>query len=113
MARNPDTEYPPKGGGGGGAASAAADAAAAAPLEGLDPELFALWTDGQPEHAVQKLIAHGRVLVAGGHDLNALCRQALGNRWKWWPKADVPRKPRVGKTPKRAAVAADDWSMPP
>ncbi|MCF8203654.1 MAG: helix-turn-helix domain-containing protein [Methylotenera sp.] len=116
MVRNPDPEYPPKGGGG-GAASAAAGAAAAAPRvdlpQGLDPALFAHWTDGQSGPAVQRLIAHARVLAQGGHDLNALCRQAIEERWKLWPKA------RGGRTkparPKSAAqpVGADDWSMPP
>lgn len=113
MGRIPVTEYPPKGGGG-GAASAAAGAAAAAPRDdlptGLDPELFAHWTDGQSERAVQKLIAQGRVLAAGGHDLNAMCRQAIEKRWRLWPKVETLRKPRVAK---RAAAAADDWSMPP
>lgn len=117
MVRNPDTEYPPKGGGG-GAASAVAGATAAAPRNdlptGLDPELFALWVDGRPEREVQKLIAQARVLDEGGHDLNALCRQAISNRWAHWPRVDAPSKPRVAKVArtKPATHSADDWGMP-
>lgn len=114
MGRIPGTEYPPKGGGG-GAASAAAGAAAAAPRDdlphGLDPELFALWVDGQSEHAVQKLIVHARVLAAGGRDLNAMCREAVEKGWKRWPRVETVRKPRVAKPAKRSAGAARDWTV--
>lgn len=115
--RNPDTEYPLKGGGGGaaGADGGLAPAAAAAPRfdlpGGLDPELFALWVDGRPERAVQKLIAEGRVLAAGGADLNALCRRAISERWKMWPKVSASSKSRVKKARPQAADAPRDWTV--
>lgn len=111
--RNPDTEYPLKGGGG-GAAGAAAGAAAAAPIidlpHGLDAELFGLWVDGRPERAVRKLIAEGRVLAAGGADLNDLCRRAIRERWKMWPKVAASSKTRVAAA-ERQTHAADDWAV--
>lgn len=117
MVRIPDPEYPPKGGGG-GAASAAAGAAAAAPRvdlpPGLDPALFAHWTDGWSEPEVQRLITHARVLAQDGHDLNALCRLAIAKRWRRWPIVETPRGGRAKSArPKRAPQPADDWSMPP
>lgn len=111
--RNPDTEYPLKGGGG-GAAGAPADAAAAAPLvdlpAGLDRELFGLWVEGRPERAVRTLIAQARVLAAGGADLDALCRRAISERWKMWPKVATSSKARVAKA-RPMPSAADDWTV--
>lgn len=98
---------------GGGAADAdggLAPAAAAASIGelpgGLDRELFALWVADRPAHEVDRLIAHGQVLAAGGHDLNALCRRSITEGWKRWPRVATTDRPRVSKAARKRAAAA-------
>lgn len=96
----------------GGLAPAAAAALPVGLPAGLDRDLFSLWVKKRGVQEIADLIAHARVLAADGHDLNALCRQAIAQRWRDWPRPGTTQAPRVKKTRKAMPAFPRDTRAP-
>lgn len=80
------------------AAAAAPEADHPALPVSLNPALFAdLVANGRnTQSRVRQLTVDAQALAAGGHDLDALCRQAIAMGWARWPSATVV--PKAGRT---------------